>query len=86
MIWASPPCKYNSKARTKGPPNDLKSSDALVKRVLEMAAGRRLFIENPYTGKLKERSLLDELPMRVLDYCEYGMLYSKRTAIWTTTD
>ncbi len=53
--------------------------------MLEIAAGRPFFIENPHSGKLKNRGLLDEIPMQVVDYCKYGKPYRKRTAIWTNT-
>ena len=43
-------------------------------------------LENPWTGNLKNRGLLDHLPMRVVDYCRYGNQNRKRTAVWTNTD
>ncbi len=87
-IWASPPCLLYSKARTRGCDADLESADSLVRRTLDIAAGLgnpALFIENPYTGKLKTRGLLDHLSMKILDYCRYGAPYMKRTSIWTNT-
>jgi hypothetical protein len=86
-IWASPPCTMYSKARTSGG-GDLESSDGLVRKTLEIATAigdPPLFIENPYTGKLKDRGILDHLNLQVVDYCKYGMPYRKRTAIWTNT-
>ncbi len=88
-IWASPPCTQYSIARTTGPPRDLEGADALVRKTLEIAAALGnppLFIENPYTGLLKTRGILDHLNLRAVDYCSYGMPYRKRTAIWTNTD
>ena len=87
-IWASPPCTMYSKARTSGDGGDLESSDALVQKVLEIAealGNPPLFVENPWTGSLKTRGLLDDLTLRRVDYCKYGMPYRKRTAIWTDT-
>lgn len=87
-VWASPPCTMYSKARTSGG-GDLESSDGLVRKTREIAAALGnppLFIENPFTGKLKNRGLLLDLEMRVTDYCTYGMPYRKRTAIWTNTE
>lgn len=90
VIWASPPCTLYSKARTTGSTTDdgLEASDALVRRALEIAevlGNPPLFVENPYTGSLKLRGILDSLSLRVVDYCRYGMPYRKRTAIWTNT-
>ncbi len=90
-IWASPPCTMYSTARTCAGPNRgqmMEHSDALVQKTLEIAAelgNPALFIENPWSGHLKRRGLLDHLSMRVLDYCKYGMPYRKRTAVWTNT-
>ena len=89
-IWASPPCTNYSRLRGSSTEEDRMSSDELVKKTLEIAealgGNLPIFIENPYTGKLKERGLLDHLSMQVVDYCTYGMPYRKRTAIWTNTD
>ncbi len=88
-IWASPPCTMYSTARTTGCSADLESADGLVRKTLDIAAALGnppLFIENPYTGKLRTRGLLDHLSMLTVDYCKYGMPYRKRTAIWTNTN
>ena len=88
-IWASPPCTQYSIARRSGPPRDLEGSDRLVRKVLEIAnelGDPPLFIENPQSGLLKNRGILDHIPMRVVDYCRYGTPYRKRTAIWTNTE
>jgi len=87
-IWASPPCTHYSKARTSGGPRDLQGADTLVRKTLEIAAALGdppIFIENPYTGMLKGRGLLDHLQLNTLDYCMYGTPYRKRTAIWSNT-
>ncbi len=89
LIWASPPCTHYSCARTNArTPRDLEGSDALVRKVLDLAD--QLFcyylIENPYTGLLKTRQVVSQCPhMHVLDYCKYGSPYRKRTAIWTNS-
>ena len=49
VIWSSPSCTKYSVARTKGPEDDLQSSDALVRKTLEIAealGNPPLFIEN----------------------------------------
>ena len=90
-IWASPPCTNYSLARrgAKIHSNNLMDdSDTLVRKTLEITAelgNPPLFVENPWTGQLKNRGLLDALKLRIVDYCAYGMPYRKRTAIWTNT-
>lgn len=96
VIWASPPCTNYSIVRALNPPTaeQLEYSDSLVRKTLQIAetlsnkAGKAipLFVENPFTGKLKRRALLDHLKMQVVDYCKYGYSYRKRTSIWTNTD
>ena len=90
VIWASPPCTFYSRARSTGhrAADHLESSDSLVRKTLEIAlelGNPPMFIENPWTGQLKNRGLLDALKLRIVDYCTYGMPYRKRTAIWTNT-
>ena len=60
----------------------------MVRRTLEIAAGLgnpHLFLENPYTGQLKNRGIIT-LPMKVVDYCVYGMPYRERTSTWTNME
>ena len=90
-IWSSPPCTNYSVARRSAvtTAEDLESSDELVRKTLEIArdlGNPPLFVENPYTGGLRRRGLLDHLRMNVIDYCKYGTPYRKRTSIWTNTD
>jgi hypothetical protein len=88
LIWASPPCTHYSCARTKAKtPRDLEGSDALVRKVLDLADNLCCYylIENPHSGLLKTRPVVQGIPMRVLDYCRYGTLYRKRTSIWTNS-
>ena len=88
VIWASPPCT-NYSALRKSTEEDRLDSDELVRRTLEIAeelGNPPIFIENPWTGKLKSRGLLDRLKLQKVDYCTFGMPYRKRTAIWTNTD
>ncbi len=88
-VWASPPCTHYSIARTYAKtPRDLVGSDALVQKVLDLVAHYRVpfFMENPHSGLLKGRAVVQGLPMQIVDYCRYGTAYRKRTAIWTNTD
>ena len=71
VIWASPNCTKYSVCRTLGLEDDLQSSDALVRKTLEIAealGSPPFFCENPYTGQLKNRGII-ELPMQKVDYC-----------------
>ena len=87
FVWASPPCTFYSIARTTGPPADLEAADRLVQKCLDLAAELRapFIMENPWTGKLKNRPVVQGIPMRTVDYCMYGAAYRKRTALWTNT-
>ena len=93
VIWASPMCTQYSKARTQGGPRDLEVADALVQKTLDLVKyfDAPFFMENPYTGLLKSRDVVKEIPVRVIDYCSYADesfpgRYRKRTGIWTNTD
>ena len=87
-IWASPPCTHYSRARTKAKtPRDLDGADALVQKALDIIELYDVpwFMENPHSGMLKSREVVEYLPYKVVDYCKYGKPYRKRTAIWTNT-
>ena len=92
-IWASPLCTQYSRARTTATtPRDLLGSDKLVAKVLEIASWFDVpfFLENPHSGLLKTRDVVQGIPMRVLDFCAYADesfpgRYRKRTAIWIDT-
>ena len=90
-IWASPPCTNYSVARRSAETaaGDLESSDQLVRKTLEIAkelGSPMLFLENPWTGKLRHRGLLDHLKLHKVSYCKYQFPYRKNTAIWTSTE
>jgi len=88
LLWASPPCTHYSRARSKAnTPRDLEGSDRLVRKVLQLAEqlGCPFLFENP-DGLLKTREVVRGIPFRLVDYCSYGYMYRKRTAIWTNTD
>ena len=68
---------------------DLKFADSLVKKTLEIIEyfkPKLWFIENPQTGLLKKRGILDQYKYYDVDYCAYGFDYRKRTRIWTNKD
>ena len=90
LIWSSPPppCTHYSCARTRAKtPRDLLGSDELVRKVLDLADSLCCYymIENPHSGLLNTRDVVQGLHMCVLDYCRYGTPYRKRTSIWTNT-
>ena len=87
FIWCSPPCTHYSIARTKAKtPRDLQGSDAIVQRCLDIIHFWRpkyWVIENPQTGLLKTRQVVQRLNFKDVDYCMYGKPYRKRTRLWT---
>ena len=87
VIWASPDCTQYSIARTtaKTPRNFFKA-DALVERCLDLIdqlEPKVWFLENPDSGYLKTRAVVQGLHFVRVDYCMYGCLYRKRTRLWT---
>ena len=88
-IHASPPCTQYSIARTTAKtPRNLELADALVQRTLEIIeylSPMVFFIENPFTGLLKTRPIMETMQpfMRRVTYCMYGMPYRKETVFWT---
>jgi hypothetical protein len=86
-VWASPPCVQYSVARTNAKtPRDLEGADALVQRVKDIAAhfnDAAWWVENPWTGLLKGRPVVEGMPFYTLDYCAYGTEYRKRTCLWS---
>ena len=88
VIWASPPCTEYSIAKTRGVRN-LALADSLVAKTLEIiqyfsAKNPKLmwFVENGATTLLWKREVVKDLSkFVVLDYCQYGTLYRKRTRI-----
>jgi hypothetical protein len=89
-VWASPPCtQYSIARRTAKTPRDFEGSDALVARVLECITyfmPTTWFIENPQTGFLKTRRVVEGLRYRDVSYCVFGYPYKKATRIWTNSD
>ena len=61
--------------------------DPLVKKALEIIdyfEPQYWFMENPDTGRLKNRPYLKDIPFYIVDYCMYSDWgYRKRTRIWT---
>ena len=86
FIWCSPPCTHYSIARTNAKtPRDLEGSDKIVQRCLDIIRYWRpkyWVIENPQTGLLKTRDVVQGLNYRDVDYCMYGAPYRKRTRLW----
>ena len=84
FIWASPPCTEYSVAKTVGV-RDLDTADATVVRTLQTMQHFKLtlgyVIENPQTGLLKDRPMMEGLGYTDVDYCKYGMPYRKRTRL-----
>jgi hypothetical protein len=94
-LWASPDCRAYSAIRRNWQalnhqPPDLAYADSLVRKTLQIIDYLRppfFWIENPYTGLLKNRALLDHLPATRACYCQYDegsglFLTKKQTMIW----
>ena len=86
-VWASPPCTQYSIARSNSKtPRDLETSDRLVQRVIDIFDFFNptcWAFENPQTGLLKSRKVVENIPFVDVEYCMYGARYRKRTRIWT---
>ena len=87
VVWASPNCKGYSRA-TFGNQKErnFEYSDRMVKKTLEIIdyfSPKYWFLENPWTGFLRTREFMKELPMYRVDYCRYGKDSQKPTSIWT---
>jgi hypothetical protein len=98
IIHASPDCRHYSKVRYNWkalghPEPDLEYADSLVlkaRMIIDYLKPTHWFLENPYTGRLKTRGLLDDVPMKRCCYCKYDtdgtFLTKKETAIWGSVD
>ena len=86
FVWASPPCTEYSIARTRAKrPRDFDGADAVVRKTLEIIeyfAPCFWLLENPQTGYLKNREIMQGLPWRDVTYCRYGYPYKKQTRLW----
>jgi hypothetical protein len=97
IIWASPECKWYSKLTSSNKKYSwdeievgMEYGDRLVSKVLEIIhyhKPQKWFIENPFTGRLKNRNIMKGLKYYRTDYCcwcDWG--YKKPTCIWTNIE
>ena len=92
FIWASPPCTEYSRARTRAlKPRNLELADRLVAKTFEVISwfdGVPFCVENPATGMLPGRAVVQGKPFSVISYCKYTAPgdgfppYKKDTAVW----
>ena len=94
MIWASPDCRHYSKVRYNWralghPEPNLEYADTLVRKalyIIDYLKPKFWWIENPATGLLKTRHILDDVPYKRCCYCKYdedGTFRTKKeTMIW----
>ena len=88
-IWASPPCTEYSIAKTTGPPRDMEKADKIAQRTLDCIKDLKpkvWFFENPQTGYLKGRRVVEGLRYKDASYCVWGFDYRKHTRIWSNAD
>ena len=50
--------------------------------IIELFKPALWLIENPQTGYLKTRPVIQGIPWRDVTYCKYGFPYKKRTRLW----
>ena len=89
-LHASPPCAQYSLARTTAKePRDLEGADKIVQRTLDIIRYLKpkcWTLENPQTGLLKTRPIMQGIPYKDLTYCFYSdgvnHRYKKPTRIW----
>ena len=90
FIWASPPCVQYSIARTTAKtPRNFEMADGIVARALEIIkelAPLGWLMENPQTGFMKTREVVQGYPFRDVCYCRYSdgvnHRYKKPTRLW----
>lgn len=67
--------------------NEMKEADKLVLKTFEIIdyfKPELWCIENPQTGRMKEREIMKDIPFYDVDYCMYSDWgYRKRTRVWT---
>ena len=87
VIFASPPCTEYSAMKTNGI-RKLDEADDHVYMVEIIASELNaviVYLENPETGLLKSREVIDFLPYTyTVHYCAYGSVLHKPTMIWTS--
>ena len=67
-------------------PRALEGSDKLVQRLLEIIAYHNpssYFLENPQSGLMKTRAVVQGLEFVDTSYCKYSFTYRKNTRFWT---
>ena len=88
LVWASSPrtnCSGDG-TKTRGM-WELSATDELVLKALSIAGALdcHIFMENPWSDRLRSSGWLGHLHMHRIDYCKYGTPYRMRTSIWTDT-
>jgi site-specific DNA-cytosine methylase len=90
LIWASPPCtEYSSIRAISKKPRNLVQADNFVQRTIDIILWLKpkyYIIENPQTGILKSRLMMNDLHYDDVDYCHYGFPYRKRTRLWNNIE
>ena len=90
FIWASPPCTEYSRARTTAKrPRNFELADSIVARTLNIIGylqPKGWLMENPASGELPKREVVERLPYKDVCYCKYSdgvnHRYRKHTRLW----
>ena len=88
FVWASPPCTEYSRAKTTGV-RKIEYANRIVLKTIEIInylQPKYFVIENPQTGLLKQQPFMFDFVYKDVDYCQYGLLYRKRTRLWNNID
>jgi hypothetical protein len=95
FVWCSPDCGEFSIAKSTAPRDLAKGNSIVIAcfdiiRYLAIGTDKQVFwaVENPYTGFLRKQAHMLQWTsyLKRADYCKYGRLYQKATAIWTSLD
>ena len=85
LVAASVPCNEYSQAKKKVH-RDMDEADKVVRKtieIIEYLKPQKWWIENPRTGYLKSRGILDKYPFVDIDYCQFSDWgYNKPTRFW----